>query len=477
MADRGSYAEPNTTNVRMWLLEECDERRTRRLELGTNWVTRTKVLALARYVLLLSAATPLIAGCGGLPPPIGAPGAGAQQPSDSAHAPGSPSTIQHIVVLVQEGRTYNDLFAQTKVGCIVIGDGKHSITETIHLREVNLAGGERLRSDYKAYRTAYNNGTNCGWNLIRGVNGAREGRAPYKYVNPTQIRPYLTAASDYARADHMFQTQGSGGFTAHQDLIRGGTAIDPHGSVIDSPSMQPWGCWAPSGATTNLITTGLKYEPNQGPFPCFAYPTLGTLLDAKSISWKCYTPFALPKQQQAALNDPDPFFAIQAVWDNPREFATHISFPETNVLSDIAKGALPAMSWVIPSSSNSDDPGNKIDAGPTWVAGVVNAIGNSSYWDSTAIVVVWDDGGGLYDPLPPPFFDKQGGSGFRVPMILISPYVAQGYVSHDVYGFGSIVRFVEDTWSLGRLGTTDTTSTSIGKMFDFHQSPRQFVSI
>ena len=62
-------------------------------------------------------------------------------------------------------------------------------------------------------------------------------------------------------------------------------------------------------------------------------------------------------------------------------------------------------------------------------------------------------------------------------MIVLSPYVPQGEVSHTVYGFGSIVRFIEDTWNLGRLGTTDKTSKSIGNMFNFDQSPRPFTPI
>jgi phospholipase C len=81
------------------------------------------------------------------------------------------------------------------------------------------------------------------------------------------------------------------------------------------------------------------------------------------------------------------------------------------------------------------------------------------------------------DPIAPPKLDDQGGPGFRVPMIVVSPYVPQGEVSHTVYGFGSIVRFIEDTWSLGRLGPTDKTSKSIGNMFNFDQSPRPFSAI
>ena len=166
------------------------------------------------------------------------------------------------------------------------------------------------------------------------------------------------------------------------------------------------------------------------------------------------------------------------------EWGTNVTWPETNVFKDISGGTLPAVSWVIPDGRNSDHPNGGQDDGPSWVASVVNAIGESSYWNSTAIIVVWDDWGGFYDPVPPPFpRDNQGGPGFRVPMLAISPYTKigsgsqGGYISNTIYYFGSILRFSEDTFDLGRLGTTDGTSNSLGDMFDFDQAPRQFHQI
>jgi len=109
--------------------------------------------------------------------------------------------------------------------------------------------------------------------------------------------------------------------------------------------------------------------------------------------------------------------------------------------------------------------------------------GTGKFTSATVIIVVWDDWGGLYDPVAPPALNDQGGPGFRVPMLVISPYVIAGsgsqggYVSNTVYGFGSIIRFVEDTFNLGRLGTTDSTSNSIADMLDFSQAPRSFTSI
>jgi phospholipase C len=98
-------------------------------------------------------------------------------------------------------------------------------------------------------------------------------------------------------------------------------------------------------------------------------------------------------------------------------------------------------------------------------------------------VIVWDDWGGFYDHVPPRFHDQWGGLGFRVPMLVISPYAREtsssrpGYISHTQYEFGSIIKFVEETWDLGSLGTTDKRATSIGNTFDFYQQPRSFTPI
>ena len=122
--------------------------------------------------------------------------------------------------------------------------------------------------------------------------------------------------------------------------------------------------------------------------------------------------------------------------------------------------------------------------GPSWVASVVNAIGESSYWNCTAIVIVWDDWGGFYDNYAPPSFDHWGGLGFRVPMIVVSPYAREaqkgqpGYISHtpvrvrqhpEVHG-GYVLR-------LGSLHTTDSARPASSDCFDFSQSPRAFVPI
>jgi phospholipase C len=451
------------------------------------------------------AASLALGACGGSNGSPGLPG------NASAHRvhrhSGSGSTpIRHIVLMIQENRTFNDLFAgfpgavSTKVGKELVKEGSGYVEKSIKLKKVRLTDHKNVTHLYAAFLTAYQNGAMDGFNLIRYVNGGKhEGKAPYKYVDPSTITPYWTIASQWGLADEMFQTQGSDSFTAHQDLIRGSTCISSTytcqnpsqytESLINSPTTSAaWGCDSNPGATTTLINGDLQLS-TPGPFPCSnqfpsypsgGYETLRDLLDAKYVSWKYYTPVWKSNTPSALWNA----FDVIAPVRYGQEWGTKVVSPETTIFSDIQYGTLPAMSWVIPSAVNSDHPGYSQDTGPSWIASVVNAVGQSQYWDSTVVIVVWDDWGGFYDPVAPPTpRDDQGGPGFRVPMLVISPYVQVGsgsnggYVSNTVYEFGSILRFIEDSFDLGRLGTTDGTCTSIADMFDFNQSPRPFQPI
>ncbi|HVN68222.1 MAG TPA: alkaline phosphatase family protein, partial [Candidatus Binatia bacterium] len=286
--------------------------------------------------------------------------------------------------------------------------------------------------------------------------------------------PYWDLAKQYVLADHVFQTQGSGSFTAHQDLIRGGTELSDTQSLIDFPTKTPWGCDAPAGTVTSVITASNQYMGGRGPFPCLSYRTLRDLLDADSVSWRYYAPTV---GDSFAGNLWNAFDAIDAVRNGP-EWQTNQASPETKVFTDIDRDTLPSVSWVVPDFQNSDHPGDHSDSGPSWVAQVINAIGQSPAWKTTAIIVVWDDWGGWYDHVAPPGKRRYGGLGFRIPLLAVSPYAKTGYVAHDDYELGSIVRFIEDNWDLGRLGTTDETSADFtNDFFDFSQQPRAFVPI
>src|SRR4029077_763074 len=141
---------------------------------------------------------------------------------------------------------------------------------------------------------------------------------------------------------------------------------------------------------------------------------------------------------------------------------SNVITPPTQILTDIANHQMPAVSWVIPDGQNSDHAGKtNTTGGPSWVASIVNAIGNSSYWSNTAIVITWDDWGGWFDHVPPTVVNDgvSWGSGyvygFRVPLIVVSPFAKAGYISHVKHDFGSILNLIEGTFGLSSLGYAD----------------------
>ncbi|MBV9717963.1 MAG: hypothetical protein JOZ77_01470 [Candidatus Eremiobacteraeota bacterium] len=446
---------------------------------------------------------------------------------------GAASTpISHVIVVIQENRSFDNLFSTfngangTTVGgaepmsspvasfCANQSPPQPVITypTTVPLTEVDLQGNgfpgnfdhnQDLAHDYRHgylldcdsaanQPNASNPCRNDGFDLsYSGANGSGSGSGhptctyTYQYVNPSDIQPYWTLAQQYVLADNAFQTQGSESFTAHQALIAGGTQINATSSIIDDPSYFPWGCDARSpgptneGTVTNLLTIYGQYEGFKGPFPCLTYPngTIRDKLDGAGVSWKFYADKVYPWYSKG--NDgPGIWSAFDAIQNvrYSKEWGTKVTFKDTKIFADIQDGRLPAVSWVTPDAANSDHPAEGKDTGPSWVASIVNAVGTSKYWKSCAIVVLWDDWGGYYDHVTPPFYDDQGGLGFRFPMIIISPYV-QPHVEHTQYETTSVLRFIENNWGLGTLGQEDKRATSIGTAFNFSQSPRPFQTI
>jgi phospholipase C len=467
-------------------------------------------------------------GCGGASSPGGATLPAIQ------HRTSGGSPIKHVIIVIQENRSFDNLFATfpnadgTTTGTgepmpeseasTCAKDNQQVVTQsnpTVALTKVSLVGagfpqyknGSGKMIDFGEgtdlphvwgwynglfpFLDEYDNGNMDGFDLEgsgANGNGSTLCTYPYQYVNPSAIKEYWDLAKQYVLADHTFQTQGSGSYTAHQDLIAGGTVVNygygkySSDSIIDNPSFWPWGCDAPPGVVTSLIATNLKFLLFKGPYPCFTYETMRDLLDAQSVSWKYYAQAVNSKGNGLW----SAFDAIKAVREGP-EWTTNIGLPSA-VLQDIKAGNLAAVTWVTPVGVNSDHPNVEsaekkyVDYGPSWVASVVNAIGESQYWNSSAIVILWDDWGGFYDHVPPPCLsksqcrDNQGGLGFRVPMIIVSPYV-KAHVEHTQYEFGSILKYIEGNWNLGSLGTTDQRATSILNAFDYGQNPRKFKKI
>jgi phospholipase C len=433
--------------------------------------------------LIFSAALLGIAGCSSS---VGTTPA----PAPSSSSPPQTNAIQHIVVMVQENRSFDNLFAgypgadtTLQGACKPARWCKGSHVVNLHAIKLATGGGPLFGKDIDHSHHAFeiecdanSQGVcqNDGFNLIRyGQSGQLlpAKNYPYAYIDRAETKPYWTLASQYTLADATFFDDTASSFIAHQIIVSGTVAINGNESLTDQPPTQPWGCDAPPGTQTPIILKNGKVKPN-GPFPCFSYGTIADLLDAKGISWLFYVDHAFGKNSDFSGGVWNGYRAIHKIFYGP-DWKTNISSPNTNVFNDIKAGTLPSVSWVIPTLFDSDHPASGCDGGPWWVTRVINAIGTSPYWNNTAIVLLWDDWGGWYDNAPPPQTNYTS-LGFRVPMIVISPYAKPNFISHTRYDFGSILKLMEQSFKLGSLGTDDATANSMEDVFDFNQTPNTF---
>jgi phospholipase C len=268
-------------------------------------------------------------------------------------------------------------------------------------------------------------------------------------------------AHQYVLADRMFQSNIDGSFVAHQYAIA--AYAD---RTVQLPTGLSWGC--PGGPSDTILT--LNNDRSYGPSvpACFDNQTLGDELDAAGLSWRYYA---------SKLNTQgdvwSAYQAINHIYNGP-DWGADVVSPQSQFLNDIGNGQLAAVTWITPTFADSDHGGDGSKTGPSWVTSLVNAVGSSPFWSSSAIFIIWDDWGGWYDPVPPMYVDYDG-FGFRIPMVIVSPYARQGYVSHALYETASIPRFIEDTFGLARLAPADRRAVDpAGDSFNFTQAPRTF---
>ena len=433
-------------------------------------------------------------------------------------APAQIASFRHVVVIVQENRTPDNLFQGlcsppfgTSTNCrtnpaspsrydILTANwvDKHSSTGKTQPGLVPLGNSYDLSHAHSAFLSMYDSGRMDGAGDIPCF-GTCPAKPQFKFVNNSTgiLNPYLELATQYGWANYMFQTNQGPSFPAHQFLF-GGTsapsAADDAAAIFAAENMtggSTAGCIALAGTTVRVVDPDNGSAEEPGPYPCFEHQTMGDLLDNRTtpLSWKYYTPSA-----GSIWTAPD---AIQhiCVSTGPGGQCTgalwmqHVDTTPSHVLTDISACNLPDVSWVIPSGQNSDHPGSPTSVGgPSWVASIVNAIGNHAkcpngeiYWHNTAIFITWDDWGGWYDHEAPTILSGIQGDyqyGFRVPLVVVSAYTPPAYVNNVRHDFGSILRFIEQNFNLSSLGFADARSTTnLTGFFHLSQTPRPFLQI
>lgn len=389
--------------------------------------------------------------------------------------------IQHVVIVIQENRSFDNLF-QGYPGADTKSFGYDSTGKKEKLIQVPLEADWDVEHDSAGFLAACNGtgsypGTDCQMNGFdkEGVNCNQGSYAPcpdkhpmYAYVPHGETQPYFDMASQYVLADRMFASNyDASSFVAHQYLIAAQAS-----STVDYPSILAWGCYGGKIDTIHTLTQQRTID-WKNPIPvCFNNQTLGDELDTAKLSWRFYTS-SIPNGDGHLWSA---YSAIKHIYYG-KDWAKDVIDPQTVFFHDVKKGQLPVVSWITPTCANSDHSSCRSNTGPAWVSSIVNAIGGSQYWNSTAIFVVWDDYGGWYDHVPPKMLDYDG-LGMRVPLLVISPYAKKDYVSHTHYELASILTFIEQRFGLSALSASDARATSpAGDCFDFSKPARKFKKI
>ena len=394
----------------------------------------------------------------------------------AATAHGQHRGIGHVVIIFMENRTPDNLFQDPNLianGADIASSGKNSQGQNITLTPIPLANNYDLSHTHAAFVAEYDNGRMDGANNVtvtcnKGAPNCPPANPQFKYVDPSDVQPYFQLAEQYTFADRMFQTNQGPSLPAHQFILSGTSAPTTDSNLFDAENAagvpkanDNTGCTAPPKEYVELIDPFGNESSQQ--YPCFEHPTLTDLLDYAGVSWTYYTP--APNNLWTAPN------AIEHIRNGPDW--QYVNSTPNQIFTDIDNFQLPGVSWVIPTGAESDHPGGNNGEGPSWVASIVNAIGQSYYWNDTVIFITWDDWGGWFDHVAPQVVNDgySWGSGYvyglRVPLIIVSPYVKQGYISHVTHDFGSILRFIEENYNLPSLGYADAYADDFSDCFYF----------
>ncbi len=411
--------------------------------------------------------------------------------------------IQHIVFIVQENHSFDNYFG-TYPGAngpgnraipinpdypsagsvspfhlsatVAVNTGVADRDDAIDNAQGSSSIGMDLGHSWEVAQESYNNGK------MDGFIKADQSSLCMGYYDRRDIPYYWDYADHYVLDDNFFSSTFGPSFPTHLYIASGRSGFEGsglsgpwviNGTIINNPTSFGWPQSGPQSGDAPVINwqTSLNWA------------TLAQELSNANRTWAWYDGNTDPRA--ATYWNPLPLF--EYFQSHPNELTTHVK-STSNFASDVASNQLPSVSWIIPGSwqpptlpavfrdqqtiqsSVSEHPPARSDVGMDYVAYLVNQIMQSPLWQSTAIVITWDDYGGFYDHVAPPQIDAYG-DGFRVPTLVISPWAKNHYIDHTVYEFGSLLRLAEDNFKLTTLGARDLMANNMMNSFDFDQTP------
>jgi phospholipase C len=420
----------------------------------------------------------------------------------SAAPPPGIEKIKHVVVIMQENRSFDSYFG-TYPGAdgiprgVCVPDPRGGCLKPYHVsKDRNIGGPHALKNALRDIDGGAMDG------FVREAVAARKacvdphdpvcsspaaGSDVMGYHDAREIPNYWAYARNYVLQDHMFEPNKSWSLPAHLLTVSAWSAKcsvkgDPM-SCVSAPDLP---------ATPPDFRGNLKKK-----IPDYAWTDMTYLLHKHNVSWRYYVFSGTQPdcEDDAAIScEPIPQDAkTPGIWNPLPWFSTvrenwqlsNIT-PLGNFFKAARKGKLPAVSWVVPTQKVSEHPPGLVSAGQAYVTTLVNAIMRSPNWSSTAIFLTWDDWGGFYDHVLPPTVDEES-YGLRVPGLVISPYAKRGYIDHQILSFDAYLKFIEDRFLGGERLNPKTDGRPdprpyvredvplLGNLvddFDFTQKPR-----
>lgn len=416
--------------------------------------------------------------------------------------------IRHVVLIVQENRTFDDLFGGFQGGPAPYPGADARIPRGLVLASSTFATKAPYNTHDWFRCLQVHRFSDAVWHdYAEGVWPSRPIPCPTTappanpdvppHVGPepqtltivdTRHRStYWAIAREFELGDRFFAVQSSDSFPGHQYVVALASRNDRKQIISGTPTLPNHNDLASCGVAvrgksvqTPVLdpATGFtrwQFEGRSG--VCWGGATFGDALDRAHVTWRHYS------------TDPnsgvfDGFINFRRWYPQTKVVASgHFRVSLADLHADVVAGRLPQFAWVKPPCIPlSDHPGTHQDhyGGQDWVADVVNWIGTSKAWKSTVIFVVWDDWGGFYDHVIPPASPTSGITpGMREPFLVISPWDrTSGGVIHSVGTYASVVKFVEDLYGVAPLNALDAGAPSLGAYFDFSKKVLpEFVTI
>ncbi len=395
----------------------------------------------------------------------------------SAAAPPVKSPIRHIVVIYMENHTFNNVLGKLCVEdqrCEGTTTGQLSDGSTIPLTQATdivpaIAHGTR------STRNAIRGGAMNGFDTVVHCRQS-DGYACYTQYAPEQIPNLAALARNFVIADHTFNSDVFSSWVSHISLVSS-TKDGFFGNIpqaTDQPKGPGWGCdsnmdaaWTPPGSDTSIMVPACVPDQNGfGPYrpsPVQWVPTIMDRMDAAGLSWRL----------DSGEGTENTGVGTGYAWSTCPSFADCLYTSQVKkfrpwdaIINQANIGRLPRLAIVTPPYQDSQHNHASMLRGDNWIGSIVQAIMNSSQWNSTAIFISYDDCGCFYDEVPPP-----NGFGIRTPMVIVSPYAKAGFTDSNIASTNSILAFIEHQYNLRPLGEGDQNAYDYTDSFDFAQSP------